>query len=169
MARRLGKLGVYTITKKGHLRQCNNYRTIALVSHASKVLLKIILERIRSKTESEISEVQAEFRRGRGTRDHIKNLRTIMQKAHDHQQPLFMCFVEYIRRHLTLSHQKLWVTMLDMGYPPHLRLNYSSKLTSNVLRLNLSIVTLIRVQTLATKLVKLNWSTTVRWRPTSYD
>jgi len=50
------------LPKKGDLTQCNNYRTIALVSHASKVLLKIILERIRSKTESEISEVKAGFR-----------------------------------------------------------------------------------------------------------
>jgi len=86
MARRLGKLGVYTITKKRDLTQCDNYRTIALMSHTNKVLLKIILERIRSKTESEMSEVQAGFRRGRGIRDQITNLRIIMQKAHDHRQ-----------------------------------------------------------------------------------
>lgn len=108
------------LPKKGDLTQCNNYRTIALVSHASKVLLKIILERIRSKTESEISEVQAGFRRGRETRDQITNLRIIMQKAHDHQQPLFMCFVDYTKAFESVSHQKLWVTMLDMDYPPHL-------------------------------------------------
>jgi len=90
------------------------------VSHASEVLLKIILERIRSKTESEICEVQAGFRRGRGTRDQITNLRIIMQKAQDHQQPLFMCFVDYTKAFDSVSHQKLWVTMLDMGYPPHL-------------------------------------------------
>jgi len=63
------------------LKQCTNYRTIVLVSHASKILLKIILERIRTKTESEMSHEQSGFRRGRDTRDQVTKLRIIMQKA----------------------------------------------------------------------------------------
>jgi len=73
----------------GDLKQCENYRTIALVSHASKIL-RIILERIRVKTETEIAYKQAGFRQGRGTRDQITNLRILMHKAREHQQPLYV-------------------------------------------------------------------------------
>ena len=76
-------------------RAISSYRAIALVSHASKILLKIIQERIRTKTEPEIADEQAGFRRGRGTRDQVNNLRIIMQKARQHQQPLYMCFVDF--------------------------------------------------------------------------
>jgi len=69
--------------------------SIALVSHASKVLIRIILERIRVKTETEIADKQAGFRQGRGTRDQITNLRILMHKAFEHQQPLYMCFVDF--------------------------------------------------------------------------
>jgi len=63
------------LPKKGDLKQCKNYRTVALVSHASKILLRVILERIGKKTETEIANEQAGFRKGRGTRDQICNLR----------------------------------------------------------------------------------------------
>ena len=72
------------LQKKGDLKQCANYTTIALVSHASKILLRIILERIRVKTETEIADEQAGFRQGRGTRDQIMNLRILMHKAREH-------------------------------------------------------------------------------------
>jgi len=77
------------LPKKGDLKKCANYRTIALFSHASKILLRIILERIRVKTETEIADEQAGFRQGRGTRDQITNLRILMHKAREHQQPLY--------------------------------------------------------------------------------
>ena len=108
-----------TIPKKGDLKQCTNYRTIALVSHASKILLRIILERIRTKTESEIADEQAGFRRGRGTRDQVTNLRIVMQKAREHQQPLYACFIDFRKAFDSISHERLWVTMLEMGYPGH--------------------------------------------------
>jgi len=72
------------LPKKGDLKQRENYRKIALVSHASKILFRIILERIRVKTETEIADEQAGFR-GRGTRDQITNLRILMHKAREHQ------------------------------------------------------------------------------------
>jgi len=78
------------LPKKDDLKKCANYRTIALVSHASKILLRIILERIRVKTETEIADEQAGFRQGRGTRDQITNLRILMHKAREHQQPLYV-------------------------------------------------------------------------------
>ena len=88
------------LPKKGDLKQCENYRTIALVSHASKIL-RIILERIRVKTEKEIADEQAGFRQGGGTRDQITNLRILMQKAREQQQPL--CASWTSRRRSTLS------------------------------------------------------------------
>lgn len=108
------------LPKKGDKKQCTNYRTIALVSHASKVLLKIILERIRNKTEEEIADEQAGFRKGRGTRDQIANLRIIMQKTREHQQSLFMCFIDFKKAFDSILHHSLWITMMDMGYPMHL-------------------------------------------------
>ena len=93
------------LPKKGDLEQCANYRTIALVSHASKILLQIILERIRVKTEAEIADEhfeQAGFRQGRETRDQITNLRILMYKACKHQQPLYrICALWTSRRHLS--------------------------------------------------------------------
>jgi len=71
--------------KKGDLKQCENYTTIVLVSHAGKILLRIILERIRVKTKTEIADGQAEFRQGRETRDQITNLRILMHNAREHQ------------------------------------------------------------------------------------
>jgi len=78
-----------------------------------------ILERIRVKTETEIADEQAGFQQGRGTRDQITNLRILMHKAREHQQ-LYMCFVDFKKAFDSISHDKLWVTMMDMGYSLHL-------------------------------------------------
>jgi len=96
------------------------YRTIALVSHASKILVRIMLERIRVKSETEIAGEQAGFRQGKETRDQITNLRILMHKAREHLQPLYMCFVDFKKAFDSISYDKLWVTMMDMGYPLHL-------------------------------------------------
>ena len=79
-----------------------------------------LLERIRVKTETEIADKQAGFRQGRGTTDQITNLRILMHKAREHQQPLYMCFVDFKKAFDSISHDKLWITMMDMGYPLHL-------------------------------------------------
>jgi len=96
-------LHIRLTSKKGDIKQCENYRTIALVSYANKILLRIILERIRVKTESEIADEQAGFRQGRGTRDQITNLRILMHKAREHQQPLYMCFVDFKKAFHSIS------------------------------------------------------------------
>ena len=108
------------LPKKGDLKQCSNYRTIALVSHASKIILRIILERIRLKTGKEFAIEQPGFRRGRGTRDQITNLRFLLEKAHEHQQLVFMRFIHFKKTFDLVSHMELWTTMRNMGYPPHL-------------------------------------------------
>jgi len=80
---------------------------IALVSQASKILLRIILESIWVKTETEISDEQAGFRPGRGTRDQITNLRILIHKAREHQQPLYMCSVDFKKAFDSISPDKL--------------------------------------------------------------
>ena len=90
------KKSVYVpIYKKGDKQECGNYRTIALISHASKVLLQIIQRRLEVFLIPELPIEQAGFRRGRGTRDHIANLRWMMGKAREHQRYLYMCFIDY--------------------------------------------------------------------------
>ena len=105
------------IPKKGDLQQCSNYRTIPLINHASKVILKIIMKRIERKLGAEINVVQAGFRQGRGTRDHIFNLRMIIQKCREFNQPLFTCFVDYTKALDSVEHQQLWTVMRKMGFP----------------------------------------------------
>src|SRR6218665_3289222 len=83
-------------------------------------MVKIVLERIREKTESEIYDEQAGFRRRRGTRDQITNLRISMQKLNEHRQPLYTCFVDFTKAFDTISQEHLWVTMTEMGYPVHI-------------------------------------------------
>jgi len=75
------------------------------------------------KTEAEIADKQAGFRQGRGTRDQITNLRILIHKARERQQPLYMCFVDFKKAFDLISHDKLWVTMMDIGYPLHLTLD----------------------------------------------
>jgi len=72
------------------------------------------------KTDTETADEQAEFRQGRGTRDQITNLRILMHKAREHQQPVYMCFVDFKKAFNSICHDKLWVTMTDMRYPLHL-------------------------------------------------
>ncbi|MBJ5542592.1 reverse transcriptase family protein, partial [Salmonella enterica subsp. enterica serovar London] len=108
------------LPKKGDSKDCSNYRTIALIPHASKVLLKIIQQRIAPTIERELPDVQAGFRRGRGTRDHIANLRWIMEKAHEYQKSIYMCFIDYKKAFDCVDHDKLWRALHELGVPTHL-------------------------------------------------
>jgi len=96
----------------------NNYS--CLTCKQDPILLLIILESIRVKIETEIADEQAGFRQGRGTKDHITNLRILLHKAREHQQLLYMCLVDFKKALDSISHHKLWVTVMDMGYPLHL-------------------------------------------------
>jgi hypothetical protein len=84
-----------TLPKKGDLRLCSNYITIALIPHASKILLKVIHGRLATHIERELSEEQACFRKGRGTRDQIGNMRWILERAMEYGKTVFMCFIDY--------------------------------------------------------------------------
>ena len=81
---------VITLPKKGNLQQCQNYRTLSLISHPSKVMLKIILKRLKLLAEKIIAEEQAGFRAGRSTTEQIFYLRILCEKYRQHQQDLYM-------------------------------------------------------------------------------
>ena len=86
---------VITLPKKGNLQQCQNYRTISLISHPSKVMLKIILNRLKPQAEKIIAEEQAGFRAGRSTTEQIFNLRILCEKYLHHQQDLYHIFIDF--------------------------------------------------------------------------
>ncbi|MCT5353383.1 reverse transcriptase family protein [Pseudomonas aeruginosa] len=108
------------IPKKGDALQCNNNRTIALISHSSKILLKIIAERMKLKLREEIADEQAGFRPGKGTRNQILNLKLIIEKNREHQKDLYLCFIDYVKAFDTVDHDILWNNMNDMKFPKHI-------------------------------------------------
>ena len=85
------------IPKKDNAQECSNYHTIALILHASKVMLKILQARLQQYVNCEISDVQAGFRKGRGTRDQIANICWIMEKAREFQKNIYLCFINYAK------------------------------------------------------------------------
>ena len=101
------------IPKKGNAKDCSNYRTVALISHASKVMLKILQARLQQYCE--IPDVQAGFRKGRGTRDQIANIHWIMEKATEFQKNIYFCSIDYAKAIDCVDHNKLWKILKEMG------------------------------------------------------
>ena len=87
---------------------------------ASKVMLKILQARIQQYMNCELRDVQAGFRKGRGTRDQIANIRWIMEKAREFQNNLYFCFIDYAKAFDCVDHNKLWKILKEMGIPDHL-------------------------------------------------
>ena len=83
------------IPKKGNAKECSNYRTIVLISHVSKVVLKILQARFQQYVNHEIPDVQAGFRKSRGIRDQIANIPWIIEKAREFQKNIYFCFIDY--------------------------------------------------------------------------
>ena len=108
------------IPKKGNAKECSNYCTIALISRASKVSLKILQARFLQYVNRELSDVQAGFRKVRVTRDQIANIRWIIEKAREFQKKNYFCFVDYTKAFDCVDHNKLWKILKEMGIPDHL-------------------------------------------------
>ena len=108
-----------TILKKGNAKECSNYRTIALISHASKVMLKIRQARLQQYVNRELPDVQAGFRKGRGTRDQIANIHWITEKAREVQKNIYFCFIDYAKAFDCVDHNKLWKIIKEMRIPDH--------------------------------------------------
>ena len=112
MATGLEKVTFIPIPKKGSAKECSNYYTIALISHASKVMLKILQARLQQYMNWELPDVQAG--KGRGTRDQIANICWITEKAREFQKNIYICFTVYTKAN------KLWKILKEMGIPDHL-------------------------------------------------
>ena len=108
------------IPKKGNAKECSKYHTIALISHASKVVLKILQARLQQYMNCEIPDVQARFRKGRRTRDPIANIHRIIEKAREYQKNIYFCFIDYAKAFDSVDHKKLWKILQEMGIPDHL-------------------------------------------------
>ena len=109
-----------SIPKKGNAKECSAYRTIALISHASKVMLKILHARLQQYMNHELPDVEAGFRKGTGTRDQIANIRWIIEKARKFQKNIYFCFIDYAKAFDCVDHNKLWKILKQMGIPDHL-------------------------------------------------
>ena len=108
------------IPKKGNAKECSNYRTVALISHASKVMLKILQARLQQYVNCEYPNVQAGFRKGRGTRGQIANICWITEKARSFQKNTFFCFIDYAKAFDSMDPNKLWEILQQMRIPDHL-------------------------------------------------
>ena len=95
------------------------YCTIALISHTNKVMLKILQARLQQYMNHELPDVQAGFRKGRGTRDQIANICQIIKKATEFQKNIYFCFTDYIKAFYCVDHNKLWKILKEMEIPDH--------------------------------------------------
>ena len=96
-----------TIPKKGSAKDCLNYHTIVLISHASKVILKILQAGVQQYMNQELTDIQGGFRKGRGTRDQIANICWIIQKAREFQKNSYFCFTDYTKAFDCVDHNKM--------------------------------------------------------------
>ena len=112
------------IPQKVNAKECSNYRTIALISHTNKVMLKILQARLQQYVNWELPDVQAGFRKGRGTRDQIANIRWIIKKAREFQKNIYFCFINYAKAFDWVDPNKLWKILERDGNtrPPDLPL-----------------------------------------------
>ena len=109
-----------TIPKKGNAKECSNYCTIALISRASKVMLTILQARLQQYVNRELPDVQAGFRKCRGTRDQIVSICWMIEQAREFQKNIYFCFIDYAKDFDCVDHNKLWKILREMGIPDHL-------------------------------------------------
>ena len=114
------RLILIPIPKKGSTKEWANCQTVILISHASKVILKISHARLQHYVNQELPDVQAEFRKGRGTRDQIVNICWIIEKAREFRENIYLSFTDYTKAFDYVDHDKLWKFLRVMGIPDHL-------------------------------------------------
>ena len=108
------------IPKKGNAKEYSNYRTVALMSHTRKVMLKILQARLQQYMNRELLKLQAGFRKGREIRDQIAKIHWIIKKAREFQKNICFCFIDYTKTFDCMDHSKLWEILKQMGTPDHL-------------------------------------------------
>ena len=109
----LEKVSFHSNSKERQCQRCSNYHTIALISHASKVMLKILQARLQQYVNRELPNVQAGFRKGRGTRDQIASISWIIKKSREFQKNIYFYFIDCV------DHNKLWKILKEMGIRDH--------------------------------------------------
>ena len=112
--------GLEKVSFHSNPKERSKYCTIALISHASKVMLKILQARLQKYINRELPDVQAGFRKARGTRDQIANIRWIIEKAREFQKNIYFCFIDYANAFDCVDHHELWKILKEMGIPDHL-------------------------------------------------
>ena len=116
----LENVSFHSNPKESNSKECLDYHKIALISHTSKVMLKILQARLQQYMSQELQDVQAGFRKGKGTRDQIANICWIIQKARKVQKNIYFCFIDYAKAFECVDHNKLWKILKEMGIPDHL-------------------------------------------------
>ena len=111
---------MYSAYKGGNAKECSNYCTIALISHASKIMLRILQARLPWYVNRGLPDVQAGFRKGRGTRDQIANIRWNVKKVREFQKNIYFCFIDYAKAFDCVDHNKLWKILKETGISDHL-------------------------------------------------
>ena len=111
----LEKVSFHYNSKEILYKECSSYCTIALISHASKVMLKILQARLQQYVNYELSDTQAGFRKGKGTRDQIANICWIIKKAREFQRNIYFCLIDYAKAFDCVDHNKLWKILQEMG------------------------------------------------------
>ena len=104
----LEKVNFHSNPNEKQCKECSNYHTITLISHARKVMLKILQASLQQYVSRDVPNVQAGFRKGRGTRDQIANIFWIMEKAREFQKNIYFCFIDYAKAFNYVDHNKLW-------------------------------------------------------------
>ena len=99
--------GLEKVSFHSNAKECSNYRIIALISHTSKVMLTILQARLQQYVNHELPDVQAGFRKGRGTRDQIANIHWLIEKAREFQKNIYFCFIDYAKAFDCVDHNKL--------------------------------------------------------------
>ena len=117
---RTGKGQFHSNPKKGNAKECSNYRTIALISHASKVMLNILQARLQQYVNQGLTNFQAGFRKGIGIRGEIANICWIIEKAREFQKNIYFCFTDYAKAFDSVGHNKQWKILQEMEILDHL-------------------------------------------------
>ena len=108
------------VPMKVNAKECSHLHTITLISHASKITLKILQARLQQYMNWELPDVQAGFIKGRGTRHQVANICWIIEKAREFQKIIYFCFIDYTNAFDCVDHSKLWKSFKELGIPDHL-------------------------------------------------
>ena len=116
----LEQVSFHSNPQEGKAIECSNYHIITLISHVSKVILKILQARLQQYASHELPDVQTGFRKDRGTRDQIVNIHWIIEKATEFEKNIYFCFIDYAKAFDCVDHNKVWKILKEMGIPDHL-------------------------------------------------